>query len=162
MTFPPRQQIPNAIFSLQTHHTATYTAQRIQFIISPATSLEPRILQMNNLPKHHKAAGLLPPPAGPIPIQKMAKKGYIVKQQAKGKANAKAKVKAKAKAKANANVGAKVKRRYRPGERALREIRQMQRTVKPAIPNAPFYRLVRFLFFSAVIFPDINFGGCKS
>ena len=62
----------------------------------------------------------------------MAKKGYVVKQPAKAKV-AKAKVKAKAKAKA---------RRYRPGERAIREIRLMQRTITPAIPNAPFYRVV--------------------
>ncbi|PUU80751.1 histone-fold-containing protein [Tuber borchii] len=63
----------------------------------------------------------------------MAKKGYVVKQPAKVKA---AKAKAKAKAKA---------RRYRPGERAIREIRLMQRTIKPAIPNAPFYRVIREL-----------------
>ena len=60
----------------------------------------------------------------------MAKKGYVVKQPAKAKV-----VKAKAKAKAKA-------RRYRPGERAIREIRLMQRTITPAIPNAPFYRVV--------------------
>ncbi|KAG0641073.1 histone-fold-containing protein [Tuber brumale] len=61
----------------------------------------------------------------------MAKKGH----------NSKANNKAKSKLK----TPAKVKLRYRPGERALREIRMMQRTVKAAIPNAPFYRLIREL-----------------
>jgi len=84
---------------------------------------------MNNPPNYPKGAGLLPPPPQ-IPIQKMAKKGHVVKQPAKAKA-----AKAKAKAKARAH-------RYRPGERAIREIRLMQRTVTPAIPNAPFYRVV--------------------
>ncbi|KAG0137776.1 histone H3-like centromeric protein cse-4 [Tuber indicum] len=37
----------------------------------------------------------------------------------------------------------KAQHRYRPGERAIREIRRMQRSVKAAIPAAPFYRLIR-------------------
>ncbi|PWW75422.1 histone-fold-containing protein [Tuber magnatum] len=115
---------------------------------------------MNNPPKGNKGAGLLPPrpivqivkKAGVKTVQKMAKTGQPQWAKAKAKAKANAKVKVKAKAKARAH-------RYRPGERALREIRLMQRTVKAAIPNAPFYRLIRELANERVLMlhGDVNY-----
>ncbi|RPA89448.1 histone H3-like centromeric protein cse-4 [Choiromyces venosus 120613-1] len=97
---------------------------------------------MNDLPKGQKGRLLPPPPPLPPPpqivilpksqsqpIQKIPKTGNAAKLSVK------AKVKTQAKDKAA--------RRYSPGDRALREIRLMQRTVRAAIPNAPFYRVVR-------------------
>ncbi|MCP9260050.1 hypothetical protein DINM_003435 [Dirofilaria immitis] len=41
------------------------------------------------------------------------------------------------------NISVIKKRRYKPGMRALQEIRRLQRTVNLLMPRAPFQRLVR-------------------
>jgi histone H3/H4 len=52
--------------------------------------------------------------------------------------------------------GMKIKRRARPGAKALREIKKFQETAELLIPRAPFDRLIRELI-RYEIKPDIHF-----
>jgi len=47
------------------------------------------------------------------------------------------------KTKAMTSTGVKTTKRYRPGTRALRDIRKLQASTKLVLPRAPFVRLVR-------------------
>jgi len=59
------------------------------------------------------------------------------------------------KTKASTFGGIKTTTRYRPGTRALREIRKYQASTKPVLPRAPFVRLVREV--AQEVRPDFRF-----
>ena len=74
--------------------------------------------------------------------KKGGKKASMSKSGASSKAKKSAKEVSKAKKK-NAPATGGVKRRFKPGTVALREIKRYQKTTENLIPRAPFQRYVR-------------------